>query len=473
MNKQYLTTSVWLIALLTVSLHTPATAAPGWTAPAAVGTMTLFNLPTNNASVAVAANGDATAVWINESNYVVQYAQRKAGVWSAAKSLYTPSATKNETTSSAHVVLRNDGSAGAVFASTTPGALQYCVSGGRVVRCLGPSKSFAKFATLAVGGTSWTKTNLSAQGILIDDTQIAVDATGNLLASWRYLPSAGQPTHLQVTSQAMGGVWSAVQSIASSSNPISLPTLSMAASGDAVLAWQEKQTIGSNVSFALNAVYRNSPGAWGSVENPQNLSAQTWTLRAGIDGNGIATLVWDNNYSIQLSRRDNANSASPWTTPVTLASAAGTQYGYAGPFAAYSPVVAVSSGGDVLVSWLESEVSTGLWQIEAQILAANGTVQSAASWPVDPQTGTSIPSATFSADGTVAAVGWIDNGTSSANVASFTTTGGWGLPSAIGSGLWGGTVAIGSGPNTNVSAIWWTNTTTEFKYKFTASSYQP
>ncbi|AMK79030.1 MULTISPECIES: hypothetical protein [Methylomonas] len=427
MNKKHLKSCVWLFALLVVGLNNLASAVPGWTAPTALSTMTLFSLPANNASVVVVANGDSTAVWINESNNVVQYAQRKAGVWSAAKSLYVPSATKNETTSSAHVVVKSDGSAVAIFASTTPGTLQYCVSGGRVIRCLGPSKSFAKVATLSVGGTSWSKTNLSAQGILIDDTQIAVDASGNLLASWRYLPSAGQPTQLQMASQTTGGTWSTAQSVYSSNNPISLPSLSLAANGEALLAWQEKLTNGTSISFALNATYRDSRGVWSPVENPQNLAAQTWTLRTGIDGNGIATLVWDNNYSVQLSRRDNSNASSTWTTPITLASAPGTQYGYAGPFAAYSPDIAVSTGGDVLISWLESEASTGLWQIEAQILSANGLIQSAASWPVDPQTGNSYPSATISADGSAAAVGWIDNGSSSANVASFTPASGWGL----------------------------------------------
>jgi len=183
-----------LFALFFLTSTGVAAAAPRWINPASLTTVTLFNLPTNNASVAVDPNGNSVAVWINESNYVVQYAQRKNGVWSAAKALYTPSATKNETTSSAHVVMKTDGTASAIFASTTPGVLQYCSAGGRIVRCLVPSKSFAKMATLGVGATAWTKVNLSAQGILVDDTQIAIDASDNMLASWRYLQSAGLQT---------------------------------------------------------------------------------------------------------------------------------------------------------------------------------------------------------------------------------------------------------------------------------------
>ncbi len=182
--------------------------AASWSNPTSLTTMTLFGLPTNNTSVAVAPNGDSVAVWINEATNVVQYAQRKNGVWTTAKAVYIPSATKGETTSSAQVVLKSDGTAVAIFASSTPGVRGYCSVGGRIVPCLSPSKSFAKIATLVTGATTWTKANLSAQGIIVDDTQIAIDGSDNILASWRYQVSAGQVTQFQTASHT-AGVWSA------------------------------------------------------------------------------------------------------------------------------------------------------------------------------------------------------------------------------------------------------------------------
>jgi len=463
--KTIFSLSAWLFTLFALALTSIVSAAPSWTTPTSLTTVTLFNLPTNNTSVAVAPNGDSIAVWINEGNNVVQYAQRKNGVWSAAKALYTPSATKGETTSSPHVVMKSDGTALAVFASTTPGTLQYCVSGGRVVRCLGPSKSFAKIATLAVGTTAWTKANLSAQGIFVDDTQITIDASGNALVSWRYLQSAGLPTQLQTVSQPVGGAWTSAQTIYSSANPISLPKLSLGVSGHALLAWQEKLIAGSSSPFAIRTVYRDNLGVWSSVEDAASLSAQSWILRSGIDANGQATLLWDNNYSVQLSRRSITSASSTWSTAETLASVPGTQYGYNGPFAAYSPDLAVTGAGDVLVGWLESDMSSGLWTIEAQILSAAGAIQSSTSWPVDPQTGSSYPTVTFSHDGSIGSIAWIDNGTSDANVANYTPASGWGHPLVIGTGLWDSQIALGSGLNANASAIWLTNTATEFKYK--------
>jgi len=217
----------------------------------------------------------------------------------------------------------------------------------------------------------------------------------------------------------------------------------------------------------------DSAGFWNQAEDAVNLPAQTWTLRSGIDASGQATLLWDNNYSVQLSRRTATNASSPWSSAETLVSVSGTQYGYSGPFSAYAPDLAVSATGDVLVGWLESDTSNGLWTIEAQLLSATGAVQSTSSWPVDPQTGSGYPSVTLSQDGSIGSIAWVDNGTSDANVASYTSALGWGQPLVIGTGLWDSQIALGSGLNANASAVWLTNTATEFKYKYMGSSFRP
>jgi hypothetical protein len=253
------------------------------------------------------------------------------------------------------------------------------------------------------------------------------------------------------------------------------------ASGHAVLAWQERQSSGTGGTFAIRALYRDIKGVWNPAEDVANLSAQSWTLRSGMDGSGQATLVWDNNYSVQLSRRKAINASARWSAAETLASVSGTQNGSGGPFAAYAPDLAVNAAGDVLVAWLENDAYTGLWTIEAQLLSAGCAVSSTSSWSVDPQLGSPYPSVTMSQDGSIGSVAWIDNGTGTANVTSFipasvasiTSGTDWGQPLSIGSALWSGQVALGSGLNANASAVWLTNTPTEFKYKYMGSSNLP
>ena len=66
------------------------------------------------------------------------------------------------------------------------------------------------------------------------------------------------------------------------------------------------------------------------------------------------------------------------------------------------------------------------------MLSGAGTVKATTSWTVDPQTGSTYPSVTLSQDGSVGSIAWVDNGTSNANVASFTPASGWGQPLVIG-----------------------------------------
>jgi hypothetical protein len=455
-----------LLALSALAASDSALAAPSWSAPKSLASVTLFNLPSNTASVAVAPTGNAVAVWVNEATGAVQYARRSAGAWTSARALYTPSAAKNETTGDARVVMEPSGTAVAIFWSTVPGALQYCVSGGRVVRCLGPSKSFAKVATLAPGATSWTRLNVSAQGIGVSATQIGIDQSGTAIASWTYLEKAGVRPVIQAVIRPAGSAWSVPQTVYSSANAISLPILSVGPAGDAVLAWQEKPAAaGSPIAIRSLSLSR---GAWGLAEDVAAPSGSLWTLRSAIDANGQVALVWDDTYAVRASRRVQG----AWSAPDTLVSAPGRIYAYGGPYMAFAPDIAADGLGNFLVAWLETDATTGLWTIEAQLHTALGLVDGA-SWGVDPQLGSPSPHVTTSSDGSLGMVGWVDNGAGSAFVASHTPAAGWAQPLLLGTALWDSQVMLGSGPASQASAVWLTNTAREFRYTFMGSSYLP
>ncbi len=290
------------------------------------------------------------------------------------------------------------------------------------------------------------------------------------------MQSAGTQTQLQTATQAVGGAWSAPQLVHSSAYPISTPTLSLGASGHALLAWQERTVAGTNAPLAIRAAYRGTTGLWVVEDIPAIHTAQSWTLRSGMDANGVATLVWDDNYSLQMARRT-TNTPTPWIVLAdALASTPGNQYGYGAPFAAYAPDLAVTAAGDVLVAWLESETATQLWAVEGQLFSVDGAVHRA-SWPVIDTQGGAYPGVTMSQDGSMGAIAWIDSGTGNSNIASFSPAfpaSSWGAPEVVpGSGLWGSQVALGSGLNSNISAVWLTTTLTEFKYKYVGSSYLP
>jgi hypothetical protein len=455
------------LALAGASVSIPAGAA-AWSAPKVLTSYTLTNLPVNSASVAVRPNGDSVAVWINEANFKVQYAERKGGVWTAAKTVYTASTTKGEMTASPHVVVEPNGNATVIFASTTPGPLQYCAVGGRVVRCKGPDVSFAKLATLVAGATAWTRANVSAQGIAVSDTQLGVDQSGNAVAAWKYVEKAGVQPALQSASRPAGGAWGTAQTRYTSANAISYPCLAVGAAGDGLLVWQEKTT-SSIFPYLIRGTSQAAGAAWGPVEEISAQNTQSWTLRCGNDANGQSAMVWDDGYTALLARRSIQRG---WSAPEPLASAPGRYYGPTGPYSAYAPDLAVDNQGDLLVTWLENDVTAGVWTIEAQLHRVDGQIQST-TLPSIQQAVASRPHASLSPDGSLGMVAWVDNGDSMAYSASYTPAGGWAQPLALGAALWDTDVMLGTGPGGNASAIWMTGDVTRYLWKYLGASYLP
>ncbi|NTV86391.1 MAG: hypothetical protein HGA21_06585 [Burkholderiaceae bacterium] len=209
--------------------------------------------------------------------------------------------------------------------------------------------------------------------------------------------------------------------------------------------------------------------AWGPVEEITAQNAQSWTLRCALDANGQAAMVWDNSYTARLARR------SPrlgWGAPETLTSAPGRNYGATGPYAAYAPDLAADDQGGLLVTWLESDVTAGLWTIKAQMHRADGQIQSTSLSSVQ-QAVASRPHAPLSPDGSLGMVAWVDNGDSMAYSASYTPAGGWAPPLTLGAALWDTEVMLGSGPGANAGAIWMTGDVTRYFWKVMGASYLP
>ncbi len=456
------------VPLLAAVLSAPIAAiAAGWTPPTQLAATTLTNLPTNTASVAVGPGGESVAVWINEANYAVQYAvQSAAGVWSAGKALYSASVTNAETTSSARVVIGPDGTATAIFGSIVPGKIQYCVVGTRVVRCRGPATAYAKIATLAPGATAWTKANLSTKGIVVDATQIALDQNGRATALWTQVAAAGAPTAIQSSTRDASGTWTAPVDLHTTSNRVSESALAVGAGGAAVAAWQESAAV-APTGYAIRSRYSSGPGIWDAAQDvAAGLPAQSWSLRAAVDGDGQAVLSWSNDYRVQWSNR---SATSPWAVPATVRSSPANNYGATGPFSAYALDLANNPQGDFLLAWLENEIASGLWTVQSQLIRRDGQVLASAT----EADSLSYPRAALGNDGLSGKVGWVNNYDGLAYAASVApAANAWAAAQTIGPALWGTEVALGSGAAGTASAVVVANTATRYKYKFTGSAYR-
>ena len=460
--------------LALATLGSTQTLAASWPNPATLGTSSLYSMYANNVSVAVGATGNSIAVWQEPATVTLKYAVQRDGVWSAGKTFYTAnnsSASTTETLSEPRVVIDNTGTATVLWASTKR-TLQYCVAGGRVVRCY-VSTSVAKAASLAAGTTAWSKpVNVSASGIQVTDAEIGLDQNGNAVALWTYVGNAGAPKALQSATRPAAGAWSPPETLYSSTNSISLSSLSVGATGAAVAVWQEKMANTTN-PFVVRAVYKPAMGStWGSVEEVFQQSAQFFTLHAALDGNGQAAAAWDNNYAVQWAQRSNG----AWVSEM-LVSAPGRVYSGTGPYTVSAgPDLAADAQGNFLVGWLENDVAGAGLSIKAQVHQANGGGVASASWAGG---GGVSPRVTMSPDGSLAMVGWIDDSDANAYTASFMPGQGWGQPLLLSTGASqytavGGTgVALAGGPNASASAVWLSVYNTNAGIKIRGSTYRP
>lgn len=462
-----------LLALLPIALvaalASTQAAAQSWSPPATLGQSNLNYMYGNNVAVAVSSNplAESVAVWVEPTTMAVKYAIQRKGKWTVTKTLYTASANAVEEVTDPQVVIDQSGAATAIFGSTKQGAVTYCVYGGRVVRCI-PLTSFAKVATLAPGAGTWKKANLSAQGWTVTDPQIGLDEAGNAIAMWSYRATSASIPTLQTASKPAGSAWTAPVSVYTSA-AISLPRLSVSPGGAAVAVWAE-QMAGAPTSYSVRASYMPSGSTWGAPETVATQTTPVAYLRSTVDGTGQAAVVWNDGYSVQWTRRHGA-----WNSPETLVSAPGRVYAGTGPYAAYGPNIASDALGNLLVTWLESDVLANARTIEAELIPAAGT-RSHSFWP----TGAGVePSVSMSPDGSLGTLAWLDEDDYNAYAVSYTPAAGWGPPLLMSSGaaqyaaVWGTGASLATGPNQAATAIWLSVAGINGQIKILASSYLP
>ncbi|HEX5276527.1 MAG TPA: hypothetical protein VFW42_02540 [Fluviicoccus sp.] len=417
--------------------------------------MTLFNLPDNEASIALGDNGDGVAVWRDPVTEAVRYSLKKGKAWTAARSLYV---FNGGTTSDVHALIRPDGTAVAVFSAYQPGALSYCASGLRVVRCRLPGSAYARVATLSPGATAWTVQAMSPKGTQVSGTRVGADGHGNLTATWTIQTAAGQPAVIQSAYQLPGGQW-AYRSVSGPVAPVGAPSLAVAPSGEATLVWQERTPSGL-MPVTLKSLTMSASGNWAPVADdlaalPEPVSG----LQVALDGAGTTSVVWNSRYSVMLMQR---MPDASWQTEVLRAAPADLST------MAFGPSLAVNAAGDLLVAWSENEA--GVLQVRA-LLRPVGGAELQGVWP-----GTSQPHASLAADRSRALVTWTDDGDGKAYAGGFVPgAAGWSEipPKGLGMALWGSASAGACGNHGQAGVVWIAPTSREFVYRYAGASWLP
>ncbi len=298
--------------------------------------------------VAVDAQGDATAVWVQWVGFgdmeILEAATRPAGgSWSAPVQL----SQAGEQPLSPKVVVSPDGEATVVW---------FGYDG---------SKEVVRAATRPAGGAWSQPVALSDVDGYSSEPDIAIDPQGNATAVWTTGPQ-NQYGFVQTATRPAGGSWSQPVALSDESEAAVWPHIASDAQGDLTAIWDSGGEEG-----VIQSKTRPAGGEWSSaavdISDEDGLSSYP---RIAIDGQGDAVAVWQQkdihapsgfHYFVQTARRTGGS----WSTPLTISREDGL---------AMNPLLALDPQGNATVVWDWAPLATGTAHgLQARSATAGGS----------------------------------------------------------------------------------------------------
>jgi hypothetical protein len=211
--------------------------------------------------------GDATAAWsrFDGTNNIVQAAVRPAGgSWGAVKDL----SAMGQNAFDAHVAV--DGLGNATVAWRRFDGANYIVQA----------------ATLPAGGSWGEVKDLSAAGQSAFKSHVASDAAGDVTAVWERLD--GEHSIVQAATLPAGGSWGSPQDLSAAGQNANDSFVAVDAQGDVIATWYRSN--GENT--IVQAAVRPAGGSWGGPHDLSATGQNATNARVAVDGQGNAAAVW-------------------------------------------------------------------------------------------------------------------------------------------------------------------------------------
>lgn len=384
-RRRATTVAAWMLAAGLVASAAPAAwAAPAWVAQP---DLTASGDSASAPSVAMNAAGDAIAAWQRSSGpgLFAQASLRPAGASFSAPLTLGPAGPATLGPPQAAI----DGAGNAIVVWQQPDSLM--------------PNTIVRAAVRPAGGTFGEPVTLSATGAVSAHPQLALNPAGDAVVVWDRV--AGLDAIVQAAVRPAGGAFSAPLDVSAAGTLSPLPRPAIDAAGNATVAWTQTTAAGSTAQAATRAaggaafsapvdlsatgvvggtqVATNAGGetvaAWervdastrfvqaatrpagGAFSAPADLSlfgADASAPQVAIDADGNAVAVWARfdgpTRVVQIATRPRDGA---FGLPGTLSPGGGE---------ARAPHVAVSPGGDMVVTWQRSDGANTIVQAVAR-----------------------------------------------------------------------------------------------------------
>jgi hypothetical protein len=221
-------------------------------------------------------------------------------------------------------------------------------------------------------GSGWgTATAVESDSINAGDAEIAIDSSGNAIATWTESDGTNDSFHANHTA---GSGWGTAANIGIVTGEISHKDLAMDKNGNAIAVWSQSDG-------TAHRIYTNryAPGAgWGTAITLENEAGDAFRPKIAMDGSGNAIVVWDQNVGSIAEVWAKRYTSGSWEAAKTVISN--------NLLAEFKAERAMNEGGDAMVVWqstvaiqiLAKSYTAGSWGSAERIdgtLAANGSQQ--------------------------------------------------------------------------------------------------
>jgi hypothetical protein len=385
------------IGILGAALAGPATTHAAWTPPV---DLSAAGQDAFTASLAVDATGRSVIGWHRfdgVADRVEARTRSAAGALGATQSLSTvgQAATQNQVAIDANgkgvlVWLRSNvaeartitaaGALGPVMALSGFGAAAPQVAvdaAGNAVFVWQQSGGVIQMRTLSAAGVLGVTTAVSAAGQDAFRPQVAMNAAGTAALTWDR--SDGAVFRIQARSLSPAGVLSGVRTLSAGGQDAFYAQAAVDVAGDATFTWYRFDGTDARVQA-------RSVSAAGVLSGVRTLSAAGQSAQfpeVGVDANGNALVTWHRSDGVNLRVQSRTVSTAGVMGPLLTLSDAGQS--------ALFPQLAVTPGGDAVLTWYRSDGANNRVQARthsaAGVLGATSTLSAAGQPAFAPKVG--------------------------------------------------------------------------------------
>jgi hypothetical protein len=187
-------------------------------------------------------------------------------------------------------------------------------------------------------GAAWTApATLSAAAQNALDPQVAVDASGNAVFTWRR--SDGTNWRIQARARSAAGALGPVQTLSAAGQNALTPQVAVDANGNAVFTWRRFD----GTHWRIQSRARSAAGALGPIQTLSAAGRNATLPQLGVDSAGDAVFVWQRSDGTNWRVQSRARSAAGALATVQTLSAAGQN--------SVTPQVAVDPAGRAVFTW--------------------------------------------------------------------------------------------------------------------------